>query len=224
MTSIRSSAVRSRAAAAAALAATLGLAAASWAVVVHRMGAMDMGVAAPRGPFLPFIVMWVVMMAAMMLPGLMPTLWRHAQAGAPTREVFLFVASYMTVWGIFGVPVYVFYRPHGTLIAGLVTIAAGLYEVTPVKRSLRRRCCDGGRSGLAFGLCCVGSSIGLMLTQVALGLMSISWMVVAAILMIGQKLMRPNAVIDGAVALAIIALGTLIVVAPSAVPGMMPSM
>lgn len=63
-----------------------------------------------------------------------------------------------------------------------------------------------------------------MLTQVALGLMSISWMVVAAILMIGQKLMRPNAVIDGAVALAIIALGTLIVVAPSAVPGMMPSM
>jgi predicted metal-binding membrane protein len=207
-----------------ALAATLGLAVVSWALVAHQINGMDMGVAAPRGPFASFIIMWVVMMAAMMLPGITPTLLRHARAGNRTPDVLLFVGSYLAVWSLFGVPVYAFYRPHGTLIAGLITIAAGLYELMPVKRSFRQRCCDDGYSGLAFGLCCVGSSIGLMLTQVALGLMSITWMIVVSILFVGQKLLPPKAMIDVPVAAAIIALGALIVVAPSSVPGLMPSM
>ncbi len=170
---------RSLTATAAALTATLGLAAASWGVVVHWMGGMDMGTAAPRGPFAPFMVMWVVMMAAMMLPGLTPTLWRHAQAGGRVHDVLLFVGSYLAVWALFGIPIYALYRPHGMLIGGLVTIAAGIYEGTPLKRAFRRRCCDDGYSGLVFGVCCIGSSIGLMLMQVSLGLMSITWMVVA---------------------------------------------
>jgi predicted metal-binding membrane protein len=215
---------KSLAAGATALAATLGVAAASWGVLVHQMGGMDMGVAAPRVPFASFIVMWVVMMAAMMLPGLTPMLWRHARGGSRARDVALFVVSYLAVWGLFGLSVYALYRPHGTLIAGLVTIAAGTYELTPLKRSFRRRCSDDDHSGLVFGLCCVGSSIGLMLTQVALGLMSISWMFVAAVLIISQKVFRPNAIIDLPMALTIVALGMLIVVAPSSVPGLMPPM
>jgi hypothetical protein len=63
-----------------------------------------------------------------------------------------------------------------------------------------------------------------MLTQVALGLMSISWMFVAAVLIISQKVFRPNAIIDLPMALTIVALGMLIVVAPSSVPGLMPPM
>jgi predicted metal-binding membrane protein len=215
---------RSPAANAAALAATLGLAAIGWGVAVHQMSGMDMGSMTPLGSFTSFIIIWVVMMVAMMLPGLTPTLWRRAQAGSRAHDVLLFAVSYLAVWGLFGVPVYVLYRPHDTVIAGVVTIAAGLYELTPLKRSFRRRCCEDGYSGLAFGLCCLGSSIGLMLMQVSLGIMSITWMAIASILIVGQKLLPPRPLVDVPVALAIIALGVLIIVAPSSVPGLTPPM
>ena len=57
------------AALAAALTATLGLAAAFWGIAVWQMHGMDMGVATRLGSFASFIAVWVVMMAAMMLPG-----------------------------------------------------------------------------------------------------------------------------------------------------------
>jgi predicted metal-binding membrane protein len=215
---------RSLTASVAALSATLGLAALCWAVMIRQMNGMDMGVMAPRGPLASFIVMWIVTMAAMMLPGLTPTLWRHARAGSSAHDVLLFVASYLALWALFGLPVYIVYRPHGTLIAGLLTIAAGLYELTPLKRALRNRCCGDIYSGFAFGLCCLGSSIGLMLMQVALGIMSIGWMAVASILVVGQKLLPAKASLDVPVALAIVVLGALIVVVPSSVPGLMPQM
>src|SRR5215467_4587924 len=77
------------AATAAALAATLGLAAASWVVAVWQMRGMDMGVATRLGSFASFIAVWVVMMAAMMLPGAAPAVVRRAQAGG-TRAAPLF--------------------------------------------------------------------------------------------------------------------------------------
>jgi len=49
---------------AAALAATLGLAAASWVVAVRQMNGMDMGVATELGSFGSFLALWVSMMAA----------------------------------------------------------------------------------------------------------------------------------------------------------------
>ena len=66
-----------------------------------------------------------------------------------------------------------------------------------------------------FGLNCVGSSIGLMLMQVALGVMSVTWMCVIAVLVLGQKLLPARAAIDVPIALAIIGLGLLIIIAPS---------
>jgi NAD(P)-dependent dehydrogenase (short-subunit alcohol dehydrogenase family) len=53
---------------AAALAATLGLAAAAWVVAVRQMDGMDMGVATELGSLAFFVAAWVPMMAAMMLP------------------------------------------------------------------------------------------------------------------------------------------------------------
>src|SRR6266851_6267766 len=81
------------AAMAAALAATLGLAAASWVVAVWQMRGMDMGVATRLGSFASFIAVWVVMMAAMMLPGAAPAVFRRAQASGRVRAVPLFGAA-----------------------------------------------------------------------------------------------------------------------------------
>jgi predicted metal-binding membrane protein len=208
---------------AAALTATLGLAAASWVVAVQQMNGMDMGVATELGSFAFFVAVWVSMMTAMMLPGAVPAISKVVRAGR-VLEVPLFAGSYVAVWTLVGLVVYALYRPHGTSAAGALAIAAGLYELTPLKRACRRRCREKTRSGVRFGLACVGSSIGLMVLLVAVGVMSVAWMAVVAVLVLAQKLLPPRAIIDVPLALAIVGLGILIVFAPSVVPGLTPAM
>jgi predicted metal-binding membrane protein len=186
------------------------------------MNGMDIGVATPLGSFAFFVVLWVSMMAAMMLPGAAPAVMRRARAGV--RAVPVFVVAYLAVWTLVGVAVFAVYRPHGAGAAGAVAIAAGAYELTPVKRHFRRRCRENVSSGVAFGLYCVGSSIGLMLMLVALSVMNVTWMSVIAVLVLVQKLLPPKTVIDAPLALAIVGLGILIVVAPSWVPGLIQTM
>jgi predicted metal-binding membrane protein len=211
------------AATAAALAATLGLAAVCWVVSVWQMTGMNMGTATSLGSFGFFIAVWAAMMAAMMLPGAAPATLRRAQAGG-VRAVPLFVGAYLAVWALAGVLVYVVDRPHGTLIAGVVTIAAGIYEFTPVKRYYRRRCREATDTGLGFGLCCAGSSAGLMAVLVALGVMSVPWMMVIAVIVLAQKLLPPIAAVDALLALAITGPGIWIVAMPASVPGLAPPM
>ena len=212
------------AATAAALAATLGLAAASWVVAVRQMTEMDMGVVTELGSFAFFVVLWVTMMAAMMLPGATPAVLRRARASGRVRAVPLFIVSYLSVWTVVGVAVYAVYRPLGSFAAGAVVIAAGVYEFTPLKQHCRRRCRESVRSGFEFGLHCVGSSIGLMLMLVALGVMSVTWMSVIAVLILAQKLLPPKPAIDVPLALAVIGLGILMAFAPTSVPGLTPPM
>jgi predicted metal-binding membrane protein len=120
--------------------------------------------------------------------------------------------------------VYALDRPHGTVAAGALVIAAGVYELTPLKQHFRRLCRESVGSGFEFGLCCVGSSIGLMLMLVALSVMSVTWMFVIAVVVLAQKLLPAKAAIDVPLALAIVGLGILIVIAPSSVPGLTPQM
>ena len=204
------------------LAATLGLAAGCWAAAAWLMGGMDMGVATRPGSLGFFAAAWVTMMAAMMLPGAAPAVARHARMSGEVRAALPFVGSYLAIWALIGVVAYALDRPHGSLAAGVVVIAAGAYELTPVKRHFRRRCREDAGSGLGFGLCCVGSTIGLMAMLVALDLMSLFWMAVVAVLACAQKLLPARAAIDVPLALAIVGLGFAIVVAPSLVPGLTP--
>jgi predicted metal-binding membrane protein len=125
---------------AAALTATLGLAAAAWVVAAQQMNGMDMGVATELGSFAFFVALWVSMMAAMMLPGAVPAVLRDARANGRVRAVPLFVGSYLSVWTLVGVAVYALYRPHGSSAAGALAIAAGVYELTPLKQHCRRCC------------------------------------------------------------------------------------
>lgn len=203
-----------------ALAATVGLAAAAWILTIERMRGMDIGVATRLGTFPYFLSMWVPMMAAMMLPGIAPAARRLARAGGRGLDIGLYVGSYLAIWAVFGIAVYCVYRPHGTAIAGAIAVAASAYELTLRKRRFRERCRNQMSSGLESGLCCVGSSIGLMLMMVALGVMSLTWMAVTAGAMLAQKLLPPRAAIDVPVAMAIAALGIAVIIAPSSVPGL----
>jgi hypothetical protein len=204
------------------LAAALGLSAACWVIAVWLMNGMDMGTATRLGSFGFFAAAWLTMMAAMMLPGAAPAMVRHARARGRGTAAPLFAGSYLAVWGLAGIAVYALYRPHGSMAAGAVVVAAGVYELTPVKRHFRQRCREDAGSGLGFGLCCAGSSIGLMAMLVALGVMSLFWMAVIAVLTCAQKLLPAKAAIDVPLALAIAGLGLVIVIAPSQVPGLTP--
>jgi predicted metal-binding membrane protein len=186
---------------------TLGLAVVGWAVALQQMQGMDMGSDTEFGSLAFFMGAWVPMMAAMMLPGAVPAVSRFVRATGNALAAPVFAASYVAVWGLFGLAVFIVYQPHSTAIAGALTIAAGLYELTPLKRECRRRCQRTVHSGFQFGVWCVGSSIGLMVMLVALGVMNIAWMAVVAALVVVQKLLPPRAWIDVPVAIAIFTLG-----------------
>lgn len=168
------------------------LSAVCWVVAVSQMQGMELGVGA-----------WAAMMAAMMLPGALPAVLRQRRP----HEAPLFAVSYLAVWTVVGVVAYALYEPHSHAAAAALIVAAGVYELTPFKRECRRRCRAEARSGLRFGLYCVGSSIGLMAMFVALGVMNVAWMVVVALLVLAQKLFPPITAIDVPLALAIVALG-----------------
>jgi len=204
------------------LTATLALAAACWAAAVLLMDGMDMGVATRPGSFGFFAVAWVTMMAAMMLPGAASAVVRHARVRGTVRAAAPFVGSYLAIWALAGVAAFALDRPHGSLAAGAVVIAAGAYELTPVKRHFRDRCRADACSGTWYGLCCAGSSIGLMAMLVAVDVMSLFWMSAVAVLACAQKLLPARAAIDVPLGLALIGLGLVIVFAPSLVPGLTP--
>ena len=204
-----------------AVAATLGLAGAAWILTVSQTDGMDMGAATELGSLAFFVAAWLPMMAAMMLPGAAPAV---ARSGRAARAVPLFVVSYLAIWSVVGIAFYALYRPHSTSVAGALTIAAGVYELTPMKRDFRRRCRASVRSGFEFGLYCFGSSIGLMALLLALGAMSVTWMVAVAVVALAQKLLPPRPVVDVPLASAIVALGIVALIAPSAIPGLTPRM
>jgi predicted metal-binding membrane protein len=117
-----------------------------------------------------------------------------------------------------------------TVTAAVLVVTLGLaaaccvYEFTPLKRQFRRRCRERAGSGFGFGACCAGSSIGLMGMLVAVGVMSLPWMCVIAVIVTAQKLLPAKAARDVPLAAAITGMGIAILIAPSAVPGLTPPM
>src|SRR2546423_6052682 len=79
-----------------------------------------------------FLGMWVVMMVAMMLPSLVPMLWRYRQA--VTRETrlgrltALVGVGYFFVWTVFGMAAF----PLGVALAAIEMQQPGLNRAVPI--------------------------------------------------------------------------------------------
>jgi len=114
----------------------------------------------------------------------------------------------------------------GPYAAGAVVVAAGLYELTPLKQLSLGRCRhaphsgDAFRSGLAHGLDCVGCSGALMAVLFALGAMSLVWMAVVGIAIFAEKVLPPGERLAPTFAVALVALGLWVAVSPASVPGL----
>ena len=152
----------------------------------------------------------VVASVPMMLPSAVPAIARRARERDGALAAPLFAGSYLGTWALAALAMCLLYRPGGRVgfvPAGALIVAAGMYELTPLKRECRRHCRQRVRSGLRFGVYCFGSSIGLMLVLVAVNVMSIALMFAIAAVVLAQKLLPPYPVLDMSLALAIVALG-----------------
>jgi predicted metal-binding membrane protein len=182
----------------------LAAAAAAWLVTALRMEDMDMGM--ELGSLGWFAVTWVAMMAAMMLPALGPAVIRRRGSGA------LFVASYLVPWAAFGVLGYAVVEIAGApehAVAGALILAAAVYQLTPLKdRALRR--CRGDRgtaSGLEYASFCVTCCWAMMAALFALGVMSLAWMAVVAVLITAERLLPWRVATARGVAIVLMVLG-----------------
>jgi predicted metal-binding membrane protein len=215
-----------------------GLVVVAWAVTVERMQGMDAGPGTDLGGLGWYLGIWVTMTAAMMLPSEAPAtlLVARVTRGLPT---LLFLAGYLAVWTAYGLAAYGLFRlvtsfdagwlawdEGGAYVAGGVILAAGIYELTPLKQLCLRRCrgphSEGPafRSGLANGLYCVGCSGGLMAVLFALGVMSLVWMVVVAAVIFVEKVLPQGLRLSRVVAIALLAFGIWVAFSPSTVPGL----
>jgi predicted metal-binding membrane protein len=218
-----------------------------WIVALRRMQGMDMGPGTSLGSLPFFLGIWVTMMAAMMLPAALPVVLLFSRFGRSSSATASFVAAYIAVWTVYGLAAYLVYRAisaaapaflgwdrQGPLVAGAAVAAAGLYELTPLKRACLRHCRSplglfsrwrpGLRGTLAVGIhhgaYCVGCCSGLMLILFALGVMSITWMLVITALVFAQKVLPRGDRLERPLALALVALGVWIAVDPGSVPGL----
>jgi predicted metal-binding membrane protein len=81
-----------------------------------------------------FLGMWVVMMVAMMLPSLVPMLWRYRQAVGRPREArlgrltTLVGLGYFFVWSVFGLAIF----PPGVALAAVVMQRPAVARAVPI--------------------------------------------------------------------------------------------
>ena len=234
------------------LAATL----AAWIVIVERMRGMDAGPGTDLGGLGWFLGIWVTMMAAMMLPSVSPMVLLFARVSREQARrgqgvlvpAWLFVAGYLAVWTTAGLAAYGIYRAFvsagtdwlawdraGPYVAGAALLAAGLYQLTPLKDVCLRHCrsplhfllhgwrpgrIGAVRMGMEHGAYCLGCCWGLMLALFALGVMSLFWMAVVGAVILVEKLAPRGQQLSRLVAVSLLALGVWVTAAPASVPGL----
>src|SRR3954447_12979821 len=132
----------------------LGVAAICWIVTADRMQGMDAGPGTDLGSFGWFAGVWAVMMAAMMLPSLVPmagAFAAQARGGSPDvtprslLRTTLFTAGYLLTWVLVGLVAWLVFEAvpsldifllswddGGLYVAGAVIAGAALYELTPL--------------------------------------------------------------------------------------------
>ena len=145
----------------------LVVAAFAWVLLIRQSPGMPASMAGPWLVFGPFLLLWVVMMAAMMLPSVAPvasmylTVLRSRRNGTAAAHVAALVAGYLLAWAGFGVVAFGISWPLGKLApmdmsmapsrlavwsAAVTLVVAGLYQFTPLKARCLRHC----RSPLGF--------------------------------------------------------------------------
>ena len=144
------------------LGALLALALVAWLVTSDRMAGMESMPGMSLGSLGFYVGVWVVMMAAMMLPAVAPTALtydsfrgRHRAhgEGAAVDATALFVGGYLLVWTAAGLaayalielvraadPAFLAWENAGRYVTGGVIVGAAVYQLTPLKQACLAEC------------------------------------------------------------------------------------
>jgi predicted metal-binding membrane protein len=200
------------------------------------------------GRFLAVLLMWAVMMVAMMLPSAAPTillfaaLTRTRASASPLPPTAGFAAGYVLLWGVFSLVATLAHmalehaalvssamRTTTSVLVGLLLVAAGVYQWTPLKHACLTNCRSpihfvtrhwraglGGafRLGLFHGAYCVGCCWTLMGLLFVGGVMNVAWVAALAVFVllekttflgtrVGRAVRGVGLVVAGAIALAL---------------------
>ncbi len=235
------------------LAAALG-----WIVTIQQAGGMmsmsnHMGGMSSAHPsstaVIVFLPVWIAMMVGMMFPAVAPVVSLVAVASRKRREagrrsvpLVVFLAGYLAIWTLFGVCANLLslavpsldmaapgIRSESWLGAGVILVAAGLYEWSPLKGACLRHCRsplgtfmrlwrDGWmgafRMGFMHGAICLGCCWGLMLVLFAVGIMNLGAMVLLAAVIFAQKVLPHGELVRKGSGLALIVAGLAFALTP----------
>ena len=237
------------------LAVLLILAVAAWGFLAWqatRVSPMAMGLTMGMGAAL-FLAIWVVMMVAMMFPTAAPMILMFArvhrdkrQSGKAFVPTWVFVSAYLLLWTLFGVLAYIcavwaerlaqqvpWLAAHAAQIGGGVLVLAGLYQLSPLKRTCLAKCrtpldfivrswrngyLGSFRMGLEHGAYCLGCCWLLFVIFFPLGIMNVAAMAVVTLLIFAEKSFPLGQRIAQLAALALVTYGLLVVFMPGALP------
>ncbi len=167
-------------------------------------------------------LMWWIMMVAMMLPSAAPMILLFARIqrkahdkGAPFVSTSVFTAGYLVTWGLFSVIAagaqWGFERAGllsammtstNGLFAGVLLLAAGIYQLTPLKHACLRHCrsplqfimhhwrtgtAGTFRMGIDHGMFCLACCWFLMALLFVGGVMNLYWIVGLAVFVLLEK-------------------------------------
>jgi predicted metal-binding membrane protein len=212
------------------------------------MGRTDAGSAISFAALGTFLTGWAAMMAAMMLPAVAPAVRLYARAAGAGRVVPVgwFVAGYLVVWTASGLPAFALWEwisaplregePWALRVAAATLLAAGLYQVLPLKGACLRHCrspmsyfmrshaalsrpLGAARSGATHGVVCLGCCLGLMAVLIAVVAMQPWWAAVLAMVVFIERNLRGGERFALVVAAALALAGTAALIWPAVLAG-----
>ena len=211
-------------------------------------GVVNMGMRA-----LVFLALWVIMMAAMMFPTAAPVILTFHKVQADKREngdafvsIWVFIAAYILVWTLAGVVAYVgalaieaiaaraaLSSATTARIGGSVLVAAGIYQLTPLKHLCLSKCrtpvtsimtpwragtAGALRMGLLHGAYCLGCCWPLFVILFPLGIMNVGAMAAVTLIIFAEKTLPWPRLARRAAAFALVVYGALVIASPQLLP------
>lgn len=190
-----------------------------WWYVAASVAGSSADMASMREPgFGPLVVMWWLMMIAMMLPSATPAILLYSRVRSirgqdpAIAQAWTFLAGYLAVWLLFSI-VAAFAQMlstgasmalHNRLAESAVLIAAGIYQLSPMKSVCISQCRSPAeflsrhwrpgstgafQLGVMHGAYCVGCCWTLMALLFVGGIMNLLWIGALTLLVAAEKLL-----------------------------------
>jgi len=214
----------------------------------HQAMGLTMGMSA-----ILFIAIWIVMMVAMMFPTAAPMILMFSKISQSRRKperpfvpTWVFVSAYLLVWSLCGGVAYplavgieqlaapsMWLMENAARLGGVVLLAAGLYQLSPLKDICLSKCRTpvqfilsswhdgyGGafRMGLEHGAYCLGCCWLLFVTLFPLGIMNLVMMALLTTLIYAEKALPIGRQISKLTGGGLLAYGVIVLFLPVALP------